>query len=102
ENLNAVMYDLFIAGVETTSTTLCWLLLYLAVHPDKQQSLQLEIDSVLEGRIPTLQDKPKMPYLEAVTMETMRKSSVLPMGVFHSTMQDTTIGEYSIPKDTII
>ncbi|KGL79741.1 Cytochrome P450 2J6, partial [Tinamus guttatus] len=36
ENLVACMLDLFIAGTETTSTTLRWALLYMAAYPEIQ------------------------------------------------------------------
>ena len=57
ENLIAVIGDLFLGGAETTATSISWLLLYLALNPDKQQKFQEEIDSVLEGRLPVLSDR---------------------------------------------
>lgn len=43
-----------------------------------------------------------MPYLEAVILETLRLSSVLPMGVWHSTLEDVEFHGFQIPKDTMI
>ncbi|CAH1233992.1 CYP2J2 [Branchiostoma lanceolatum] len=43
----AIVYQLFLAGTDTTSTTLRWALLYMILHPDIQGEVQQEIDSVL-------------------------------------------------------
>jgi cytochrome P450 len=49
QNLVATMLDLFIAGSETTSTTLTWSVLYMARHPDIQQRVQ--VGSLLQSLI---------------------------------------------------
>ena len=38
-NLENVLVDLFIAGSETTSTTLNWGMLYMILHPDIQRKV---------------------------------------------------------------
>jgi len=50
--------DIFTAGSETTSTTMSWLFLYMALHPDVQDKVYQEIDRVIgTDRLPTLQDR---------------------------------------------
>ena len=50
--------DLFMAGAETTSTTLRWFMLYLVEYPGVQEKIQEEINSVVgDGRLPCLDDK---------------------------------------------
>ena len=59
-NLRIVMQDLFTAGTETTSTTLLWLVLLLATHPDIQQKMQQEIDAnVPRNELPSTEHRPK-------------------------------------------
>ena len=41
-----VIFDLFIGGAETTTTTLDWSLLYFVEHPEIQEKCQEEIDRV--------------------------------------------------------
>ena len=44
EQLVLVCLDLFEAGSETTSTTLLWSVLYMAINPEIQEKCQAEID----------------------------------------------------------
>ena len=60
KNLFAIIGDLFAAGAETTSTTLNWSVLYLAVFPEAQKKFQKEIDEIVgQTKLPTLADRPK-------------------------------------------
>jgi cytochrome P450 len=43
-----------------------------------------------------------MPYTEATIMETLRFSSLIPTGVWHSTLRDVEFHGFLIPKDTMI
>ena len=42
ENLKNVMFDLFLAGSETTSTTLTWAALYMVRYPEVQKRVQVD------------------------------------------------------------
>lgn len=63
---------LFFAGHETTANTLTWAFYYLAQNPAVLKTLQAEVDRVLAGRVPTLEDLPQLPYTLMVIKETMR------------------------------
>jgi long-chain fatty acid omega-monooxygenase len=59
-NLRNLMVDLFIAGTETTSTSLLWLILLLATHPDIQEKVQQEIDEhVPRDEMPSMEHRTK-------------------------------------------
>jgi cytochrome P450 len=49
-----------------------------------------------------MSDKGMMPYMEAVTLEVMRFSSMVPFSIFHKTLADVEVGGYNIPKDTMV
>ena len=66
EQLNNSVRDLFLAGSETTSTTLCWVLLFLSKNLDSQAKLHKEIDEVLHHKPPSTLLSEKMPYAKAV------------------------------------
>ncbi|XP_076639914.1 cytochrome P450 enzyme phantom isoform X2 [Colletes latitarsis] len=98
-----LLADLFGAGTDTTLTTLRWFLLFIAVHPDEQEKLRLEMDRCLDaGEEPTLKDRDSMPRLEAALAEVQRLRSVAPLGIPHGTSEDTQIGEYDVPKGAMI
>lgn len=44
----------------------------MAMNPEKQKLLQEELDRVIVDKLPTVEDRPSLPYLEAATKETMR------------------------------
>ncbi|XP_062436879.1 cytochrome P450 2J4-like [Rhea pennata] len=103
ENLAACTLDLFFAGTETTSTTIRWALLYMALYPEIQARVQAEIDAVVgQARQVALGDRDSMPYTNAVIHEVQRKSNILPFSVPRMTTRDTTLGGFFLPKGTVL
>ncbi|KAL7642656.1 UNVERIFIED_CONTAM: hypothetical protein RMT77_007221 [Armadillidium vulgare] len=95
--------DLFAAGLETTSMTTIWAVFYLATFPEIQEKVHKEIDSILpNGTLVTIEDKSKLPYMEAFLTEVLRYSTLIPNGVPHTVLEDTKLGGYIIPKESII
>ncbi|XP_064113184.1 cytochrome P450 2L1-like isoform X1 [Macrobrachium nipponense] len=95
--------DFFGAGSETTSSTIRWLIALLATHPEIQTKMQKEIDEVVpRDTLPSLQDKDRLPYTEAVILEVMRYASFIPIGIMHATTEEIQVGKYRLPKNTAI
>jgi cytochrome P450 len=63
---------LFLAGHETTANALTWTWYLLAQNPAEERRLHKELDQVLAGRTPTLDDLPNLPYTRMVLSEAMR------------------------------
>ncbi|XP_069550922.1 cytochrome P450 2J6-like [Brachyistius frenatus] len=100
-NLAMCSLDLFLAGTETTSTTLLWALIYLIKHPDVQEKVQAEIESVIgQIRQPTMADRTNLPYTDAVIHEIQRMGNIVPLNGLRKAAKDTTLGGYVIPKGT--
>ena len=94
--------DMFFAGYETTSTTLKWVIAFLVNNPKLQEDLQCQVDEVLAGRRPSLNDRPNLPLIQAMIIETLRVANVVPLAVPHFTLTDTTLCGYRVPKDTYV
>ncbi|NWQ76950.1 CP2J2 protein, partial [Columbina picui] len=103
ENLVACVLDLLFAGTETTSTTIRWALLYMAMYPEIQGRVQAEIDAIIgQARQPALDDRTNMPYTNAVIHEVQRKGNIVPFGVPRMTVKDTVVDGFCIPKGTTL
>ncbi|KAB1268599.1 Cytochrome P450 2J2 [Camelus dromedarius] len=103
ENLIYITLDLFFAGTETTSTTLCWGLLYMALYPDIQEKVQAEIDRVIgQWQQPSTAARESMPYTNAVIHEVQRMGNIVPLNVPREVMVDTTLAGYHLPKGTVV
>lgn len=61
-----------LAGHETTAIALSWAWCLLAQHPEARARLDEELKMVLAGRPPGLADTSRLPFAEAVLLETMR------------------------------
>jgi cytochrome P450 len=66
------MKTIFMAGHETTGTGLAWALYELAANPAVQDRLAWEVDTVLNGRQPTVEDVSALPFTRMVVDETLR------------------------------
>ncbi|XP_004483926.2 cytochrome P450 2J2-like [Dasypus novemcinctus] len=103
ENLISSTLDLFLAGTETTSTTLRWALLYLAINPEIQEKVQAEIDRVIgASQQPSTADRERLPYTNAVIHEVQRMANILPLNLPREVSADTTVAGYFLPKGTIL
>ncbi|XP_029052407.2 cytochrome P450 306a1 isoform X2 [Osmia bicornis bicornis] len=98
-----LLADLFGAGTDTTLTTLRWFLLFMAAHPIEQEKIHLEMNRCLRKQeAPTLNDRSAMPRLEAALAEVQRIRSVTPLGMPHGTIEDSQIGDYDVPRGSMI
>ncbi|XP_051951817.1 cytochrome P450 2J4 isoform X2 [Xyrauchen texanus] len=103
QNLVACALDLFLAGTETTSTSLSWSLIYLITNPEIQEKVQEEIDRVIgQLREPSIADRANMPYTDAVIHEILRLGDIVPLNGLRVAEKDTTLGECFIPKGTAV
>ena len=66
-------------------STMISFFLVLALFPQVQRRAQAELDVVVgRDRLPTLDDKQRLPYIEALCKELMRWQMVTPIGTIRS------------------
>jgi cytochrome P450 len=71
----------------------------LATHPDVEAKLHAEIDTVLQGRRPTMEDLPRLPYTGQIIKEAMRLYPPA-FGGSREAAVDVEIGGVRFPKGT--
>jgi cytochrome P450 len=87
------------AGHETTATALAWTWYLLAKHPKIEARLAAELQNVLGGRAPRVNDVPRLEYVEHIVTEAMRLyPPVFAMG--RMSKEPCEIGGFDIPVGT--
>ncbi|TFY70518.1 hypothetical protein EVG20_g2502 [Dentipellis fragilis] len=93
----------YTAGTDTTVSAMLSSILGLLLHPDVQDRAHQEIDSMIgRHRLPTYEDRSKLPYVEAIYREVLRWHPVLPLSVTRAVFEDDIYEGYFIPKGTYI
>jgi cytochrome P450 len=95
------LITIFLAGHETSGTSLSWTLYHLAKHPQVLRRLEAELEQVLNGRTPTMEDLPNLPYLKMVIEESLRLNPPV-WGFPRDAVEEDEIGGYYIPKASSI
>ncbi|KAF5365293.1 hypothetical protein D9758_005475 [Tetrapyrgos nigripes] len=91
------------AAADTTMSAISTFFLAMSLYPHVQSKGQEELNTVLgKGRMPTFDDRPSLPYIEAIFREVMRWHPALPMGIAHDSLEDIIYEGYYIPKGTSI
>lgn len=101
EQLRDEVVTMFLAGHETTANTMNWAWMLLAQHPEIEAKLHHELDSVLQGGVPTLADLKRLPYSLMVIKEAMRLYPPAWM-VSREATEDLELNGYTIPKGSIV
>ncbi|THU79819.1 cytochrome P450 [Dendrothele bispora CBS 962.96] len=96
------------AGGETSYASLQTFILAMTLYPEVQRSAQDEIDRVLGvhdkrvSRLPEIEDRENLLFVECVLQELFRWHPVVPLGVPHRSTADDVYNGMSIPKGSII
>ncbi len=90
---------IFLAGHETSANALTWTLFLLSQHPEVAADLLDELESVLQGEPPKVEQLQQLPLLERIIKESMRVLSPVPWNG-RVTSQPTELGGYALPQGT--
>ncbi|XP_029734943.2 probable cytochrome P450 305a1 [Aedes albopictus] len=101
--LTMIILDIFIAGSQTTSTTIDIALMVLAMNNEIQKKIHTEIDENLhQDEIPMNYDRTSLPYTEAFLLEVMRLHQIAPIGGPRRALSECTLAGYRVPKNATI
>jgi cytochrome P450 len=90
---------LFLAGHETTASTLSWTWSLLAQNPRVEQKFHTELETILNGRTPTLDDLPQLTYTNHIISESLRLYPPA-WAMARLATEDHTLAGYPVPKGT--
>ena len=92
---------LFLTALDTTSIALNWAWYLLSQNPGAEDKLHEELDQVLQGRTPTLEDVPQLKYTRMVLGESLRIYPPIYI-ISRQALEDFQIDQYIVPAGTII
>ncbi|KAF2927264.1 hypothetical protein DAI22_06g191400 [Oryza sativa Japonica Group] len=100
EQLMMLVWEALIEAADTTLVTTEWAMYELAKNPDKQERLYQEIREVCGDETVTEEHLPRLPYLNAVFHETLRRHSPVPLIPPRFVNEDTKLAGYDVPAGT--
>lgn len=101
EQVRDEVLTIFLAGYETVATALTWTWYLLAQNPEAEARMHEELDRVLAGRAPTIEDLPQLHYTEMVLAESMRLyPPAWAMG--RQATEDIELGPYLLPAGSYV
>ncbi|URD77501.1 Cytochrome P450 [Musa troglodytarum] len=100
-NIRGFIFDMFVAGTDTSSVTIEWALAEMLKNPTILKKAQAEMDQVI-GKSRRLEesDIPKLPYLRAICKEALRLHPSTPLGIPHYSFESCEVDGYYIPEKT--
>ncbi|EKM56476.1 uncharacterized protein PHACADRAFT_141167 [Phanerochaete carnosa HHB-10118-sp] len=102
-NIKWAATSLYAAGADTTVSAIYSFFLAMTLYPQVAERAQAEIDLVVgSDRLPNFEDRPNLPYVEALVKEVYRWNPVAPLGVPHRLLEDDMYDGYLIPKGSIV
>ncbi|KAH9834630.1 cytochrome P450 [Rhodofomes roseus] len=91
------------AGSDTTKSVLASFVLAMVVYPEVLEKAQNEVDRVVGvDRLPQIEDRGKLPYIECIITEALRWSSPVPLGIPHCLTEDDNYRGYIIPRGSTV
>lgn len=98
-----IILDIFIAGSQTTSTTIDLALMMMIVRPDIKQKCVEEISANLKnGEDLNYANRFKFNYIQAFLLEVQRFFHIIPITGPRRVLKTCNLGGYEIPRNTTV
>ncbi|CAK8573712.1 unnamed protein product [Lathyrus sativus] len=93
-------HDIFVAGTDTTSSTLEWAMTELNHNPEVMVKAKKELEKMIGCGVPLEESNiSNLPYLQAIIKETLRLHPPVPLLLPRKAVSNVDICGYTIPKD---
>jgi cytochrome P450 len=95
--------SVYSAGTDTTASSIMSFIVATLLRPEIQTMAQKELDAVIgRERLPNFEDRPRLPFVDAICKEVSRWRPVTPLGFPHASTEDDVYKGFFIPKGAFV
>ncbi|KAI9454988.1 cytochrome P450 [Lactarius psammicola] len=103
KTIQETLASLYAAAADTTVSAILTTFLAILLRPDLLIRVQAELDAVIgRERLPTFEDRPRLPFTDAVCKEAQRWRPVAPLALPHAATEDNVYEGFFIPKGALV
>ncbi|KAL8473628.1 hypothetical protein ACS0TY_030463 [Phlomoides rotata] len=100
-HIERMCLDLFVAGTDTTSSTLEWAMAEALRNPETMNRAKAELEQAVgKGKIIDEADISRLPYLRCMVKETLRIHPPVPFLIPRRVDQDVEVAGFTVPKNS--
>jgi cytochrome P450 len=101
EEVRDEVLSIFLAGYEPVSALLAWTMFLLPRHGLVEETVRAELERVLNGRVPAMEDLPRLVYTRQVIDEVLRLYPPV-WFVIRRAVMDDELGGFHLPAGSLV
>jgi len=90
------------AGHQSVALGLTWIWYLLSLHPDAEALVHAELETVLGGRSPSVEDITRLPYTRMIIEESLRLYPPFPIMAWRGALADDEVCGVKIPRGVTV
>jgi cytochrome P450 len=102
EEIHTQIITVIGAGHQSVALALTWIWYLLSLHPTLEGHLQAELDEVLAGRSPSVEDIPRLPYMRTIIEESLRLYPPFPIMAWRRALADDEVCGVKITRGATV